>query len=204
MASAWSVRPTPDARVSMPLEWDEVADCDPAAFTLATAPARFAERGDAAAGIDSAAGSLDALLDLSASQEAAGLGDAPWPPHYKKQRDEPSRVAPSRRKASAPSTEHRGHRESTQPLITVAKAARKADALGRPGIRKRRRACTWTMSSSTRCAAARPTGLASGSICATFPTASARQKIRPNLTMIPGRRRRAADYGRAPKTRSSS
>ena len=73
VASAWSVRPTPDARVSMPLEWDEVADCDPAAFTLATAPARFAERGDASAGIDSAAGSLDALLELSASQEAAGL-----------------------------------------------------------------------------------------------------------------------------------
>ena len=129
VASAWSVRPTPDARVSMPLEWDEVADCDPAAFTLSTAPTRFAERGDASAGIDSAAESLDALLELSASQEAAGLGDAPWPPHYKKQRDEPPRVAPSRRKASGPSTERRGHRESTQPLITVAKAARKADAL---------------------------------------------------------------------------
>src|ERR1700757_4072685 len=129
VASAWSVRPTQDARVSMPLEWDEVADCDPAAFTLATAPARFAERGDASAGIDSAAGSLDALLEPSASQEAAGLGEAPWPPHYKKQRDEPPRVAPSRRKASGPSTERRGHRESTQPLITVAKAARKADAL---------------------------------------------------------------------------
>src|ERR1700740_2720894 len=126
VASAWSVRPTQDARVSMPLEWDEVADCDPAAFTLATAPARFAERGAASAGIDSAGGSLDAFLELSASQEAAGLGDAPWPPHYRKQNDEPPRVAPSRRK---PSTERRGHRESTQPLITVAKAARKADAL---------------------------------------------------------------------------
>ena len=126
VASAWSVRPTQDARVSMPLEWDEVADCDPAAFTLATAPARFAERGDASAGIDSAAGSLDALLELSASQEAAGLGDAPWPPHYKKQRDEPPRVAPSRRK---PSTERRGQRQSAQPLITVAKAAHKAEAL---------------------------------------------------------------------------
>ena len=77
-------RPTPDARVSIPLESDEVADCDPGAFTLATTPARFAERGNASAGIDSAAGSLDALLELSASQEAAGLGDAPWPPHYKK------------------------------------------------------------------------------------------------------------------------
>ena len=129
VASAWSVRPTPDARVSMPLEWDEVAHCDPAVFTLATAPARFAERGDASAGIDSAAQSLGALLELSASQEAAGLGDAPWPPHYKKQRDEPPRAAPSRRKASRPSTKRRGHRESTQPLITVAKAAHKADAL---------------------------------------------------------------------------
>ncbi len=105
VASAWSVRPTPDARVSMPLEWDEVAGCDPAAFTLATAPARFARRGDASAGIDVAAGSLDTLLELSAAQEAAGLGDAPWPPHYKKQRDEPPRVAPSRQKASAASRE---------------------------------------------------------------------------------------------------
>src|SRR5437667_1986792 len=85
VAAAWSVRPTPDARVSMPLGWDEVAGCDPAAFALTTAPARLAERGDAAAGIDEAAGSLDGLLELSASQEAAGLGDAPWPPHYRKQ-----------------------------------------------------------------------------------------------------------------------
>ena len=60
-----------------------------------------------------------------------------------------------------------------------------------------RRGCKWTMSSSTRCAAGRPTGLASGSICAMFPRASARQKTRPNLTIIPGPRRRAADYGRA-------
>src|SRR5438067_6981 len=77
VASAWSVRPTPDARVSMPLDWDEVATCDPTAFTLASGPARFAEHGDASAGIDAAAGSLDSLLALSASQDAAGLGDAP-------------------------------------------------------------------------------------------------------------------------------
>jgi len=134
VASAWSVRPTPDARVSMPLEWEEVADCDPAAFTLVTAPARLAERGDASAGIDAAPGSLDRLLELSAAQEAAGLGDAPWPPHYK-QRDEPPRVMPSRRKrvaaeegadASKPAS---GRRRSTQPLITVAKAQHKEDAL---------------------------------------------------------------------------
>src|SRR5947208_1017464 len=94
VASAWSVRPTRDARVSMPLAWEEVADCDPSAFTLVTAPARLAERGDASAGIDATAGSLAGLLELSAAQEAAGLGDAPWPPHYKKQDDEPPRVTP--------------------------------------------------------------------------------------------------------------
>jgi len=118
VASAWSVRPTPDARVSMPLDWDEVAGCDPAAFTMVTAPLRFSERGDASAGIDAAAGSLEPLLALSAAQEAAGLGDAPWPPHYRKRGDEPPRVAPSRRS-----------RRSTHPLITVAKAEHKADAL---------------------------------------------------------------------------
>ena len=120
VASAWSVRPTLDARVSMPLDWDEVPGCDPAAFTLVTAPARFTERGDAASGIEVATGSLDALLELSASQEAAGLRDAPWPPHYKKQGDEPPRVAPSRAKPAA-------RRPST--LITVARAADKAEAL---------------------------------------------------------------------------
>lgn len=129
VASAWSVRPTPDARVSMPLEWDEVADCDPAAFTLLTAPSRFAERGDAAAGIDAAAGSLDKLLKLSQAQEAAGLGDAPWPPHYKKQRGEPPRVAPSRRKAASAKEKRSGRRKSIHPLITVANAEHKSDAL---------------------------------------------------------------------------
>jgi DNA ligase D-like protein (predicted polymerase) len=135
VASAWSVRPTPDARVSMPLEWDEVAGCDPAGFTLITAPARMAERGDASAGIDAAAGSLDKLLELSAAQEAAGLGDAPWPPHYQKQRGEPPRVAPSRRKAASAGegpeggSGRSGRRRSTQPLITVAKAQHQEDAL---------------------------------------------------------------------------
>src|SRR5947209_3409376 len=129
VASAWSVRPTPDARVSMPLEWDEVAGCDPAAFTLVTSPARFAERGDTAAGIDAAAGSLDKLLELSAAHEAAGLGDAPWPPHFRKQRGEPPRVTPSRRKAAAAKEKGTGRRQSTQPLVTVAKAEHEKDAL---------------------------------------------------------------------------
>jgi len=128
VASAWSVRPTPDARVSMPLQWDEVTDCDPAAFTLVTAPARLAERGDAAAGIDAAAGSLARLLALSAAQEAAGLGDAPWPPHYKKQRGEPPRVAPGRRRAS-PQEHDGGRRRPIHPLITVAKAQHTEDAI---------------------------------------------------------------------------
>jgi DNA ligase D-like protein (predicted polymerase) len=121
VASAWSVRPTRDARVSMPLEWDEVALCDPAAFTLVTAPARLRERGDAASGMDAAVGSLDGLLELSAEQEAAGLGDAPWPPHYRKQSDEPPRVAPSRRKGA--------RRRSMHPLVTVANAQHKEDAM---------------------------------------------------------------------------
>ena len=138
VASAWSVRPTPDARVSMPLEWDEVPGCDPASFTLVTAPQRFAEHGDASAGIDEAAGSLDGLLKLSAEQEAAGLGDAPWPPQYKKAPGEPPRVQPSRRKADPPGgqvsnlTAERGgagRRRPKHPLITVAKAEHKDEAL---------------------------------------------------------------------------
>ena len=128
VASAWSVRPTPDARVSMPLDWNEVAGCDPAAFTLKTAPKRFAERGDPAAGMDEAAGSLENLLALSAEQEAQGLGDAPWPPHYKKQRGEPPRVMPSKRRTETAESST-GRRKSTQPLITVAKAKNKDDAL---------------------------------------------------------------------------
>ena len=125
VASAWSVRPTADARVSMPIEWDEVAACDPSRFTLATAPMRFAERGDASERIDASPGLLDRLLELSAQQEAEGLGDAPWPPHYKKGSDEPPRVAPSRKKTASPT----GRRRSTQPLITVAQAKHKEDAL---------------------------------------------------------------------------
>jgi DNA ligase D-like protein (predicted polymerase) len=117
VASAYSVRPRPDARVSAPLAWDEVADCDPADFTLATMPPRFAAIGDRHEGIDERPCSLEGLLDLSARQEAEGLGDAPWPPHYRKQPGEGPRVAPSRR------------RTPKVPLIEIGRARKKADAL---------------------------------------------------------------------------
>jgi bifunctional non-homologous end joining protein LigD len=102
VAAAYSVRPKPDARVSAPVSWEELATCDPADFTLATMPGRFAKIGDRHAAIDDHAGSLDSLLELSARQEREGLGDAPWPPHYEKQAGEPKRVQPS--KARAPKT----------------------------------------------------------------------------------------------------
>jgi DNA ligase D-like protein (predicted polymerase) len=117
IAGAYSVRPTPDARVSAPLTWEEVADSDPRDFTMATMPARFLARGDLHAGMDERAESLAALLDLAARHEREGLGDAPWPPHYQKQPGEPARVQPSRR------------RVPKYPLIEVARAERKADAL---------------------------------------------------------------------------
>jgi DNA ligase D-like protein (predicted polymerase) len=116
-AAAYSVRPTPDARVSAPLTWDEVDTCEPADITLATMPARYAKVGDRHAGIDAHAGTLDALLELSARHERDGLGDAPWPPQYKKQPGEPPRVQPSRRRA---------HR---LPVIEIGRAQRKEDAL---------------------------------------------------------------------------
>jgi len=117
VASAYSVRPRPDARVSTPLRWDEVVDVDAAAFTLRTVPERFARGGDPHDGIDDAAGSLEGLLELSARHETEGLGDAPWPPNYAKTADEPPRVAPSKR------------RMSTKPLIEIGRAAKQADAI---------------------------------------------------------------------------
>ncbi|MBS2035699.1 DNA polymerase domain-containing protein [bacterium] len=98
VASAYSLRPTPDARVSTPLHWDEVADVDPSAFTIDTVPERFARIGDPAESIDENPGSLDGLLELSRKDEAGGLGDAPWPPHFPKGDGEPTRVQPSRKK----------------------------------------------------------------------------------------------------------
>jgi bifunctional non-homologous end joining protein LigD len=96
VASAYSVRAVPDARVSCPLEWDEVADVDPAELRLDTVPARLREHGDPAAGIDEGPGRLESLLELAARDEREGLGDAPWPPHFRKQKNEPRRVQPSR------------------------------------------------------------------------------------------------------------
>ncbi len=135
VASAYSVRPTQDARVSAPLGWDELADCDPADFTLFTMPARFQRLGDLTSGIDEAPGSLEGLLEVSARHEAEGLGDAPWPPHYQKQAGEPPRVQPSRR-ARKPSS-GTGRRVPTMPLITVAKAKREQDA--RAGLERWKR-----------------------------------------------------------------
>ena len=126
VASAYSVRPTPDARVSAPVTWEELFECAPEDFTLRTMPARFATIGDRHAGIDGSPCSLDALLELSAEQEAAGLGDAPWPPHYAKQAGEPPRVQPSRRKGGPKPS---GRRVPTKPLIEIGRAARKEEAL---------------------------------------------------------------------------
>ena len=117
VASAYSVRPTPDARVSAPLTWDEIDSCDPADFTLATMPSRFAKLGDQHAAIDRHPCSLARLLELSERQEREGQGDAPWPPHFRKQPGEPARVQPSRR------------RTPKHPLVEIGRARRKDDAL---------------------------------------------------------------------------
>jgi len=117
IASAYSVRPKPDARVSAPLAWSEVPDCEPEDFNLKTMPDRFREVGDRHAGIDRHPGSIDALLELSKRHEKEGMGDAPWPPQYKKQAGEPPRVQPSRK------------RTSKHPLIEIGRAIKKEDAL---------------------------------------------------------------------------
>jgi DNA ligase D-like protein (predicted polymerase) len=120
--SAYSVRPTPDARVSTPLRWDEVAACDPADFTLSTVPERFRTLGDPHAGIEATRGSLERLLELALADEAAGLGDAPWPPHFRKMPNESARVAPSRAKRP-------GTKRERMPLVTVANSPNKEAAL---------------------------------------------------------------------------
>ncbi len=165
VASAYSIRPLPDARVSMPLRWEQVADVNAADYTLATVPAIYTRDGDAHAGIDDAVGSLVALLELSERHEREGLGgDAPWPPNYRKQDSEPPRVQPSRQRRATGdyntpeaeaarekarsamekrfermaaegragygrATSPTGRRVSTKPLVEIARAAKKDDAL---------------------------------------------------------------------------
>jgi bifunctional non-homologous end joining protein LigD len=116
VSSAYSVRPKPDARVSAPVSWAELDECDPADFTLWTVPRRLLSIGDPHAGIDDRPESLERLLELSARHEAEGEGDAPWPPHYRKAAGEPKRAPPSA-----------GRKKS--PLIEVARADREADAV---------------------------------------------------------------------------
>jgi bifunctional non-homologous end joining protein LigD len=126
VASAYSVRPRPDARVSAPVTWDELGECQPGDFTLRSMPARLAAIGDRHAKIDERSCSLEPLLELSARQEAEGLGDAPWPPHYAKQAGEPARVAPSRQKRERTPG---GRRVSTKPLLEIGRAQKREDAL---------------------------------------------------------------------------
>ena len=121
--SAYSVRPLPDARVSTPLHWSEVPDCEPSDFTVLTIPKRFAEIGDPHADMDDAPGSLENLLELAAKDEAAGLGDAPWPPHFRKMEGEAPRVAPSRARSSAKPPRPK------MPLLVIAHSPDKEAAL---------------------------------------------------------------------------
>src|SRR5262245_10993224 len=152
VASAYSARPTRDARVSAPLTWEEVADCEPEAFTIDTVPERFARSGDPWAEIDQAPCSIEPLLELAAPDEAAGLGDAPWPPHFDKQAGEAPRVQPSRRRTNAGSTVREGavpppapgkatgptgRRRTTVPLLEIARAATEAEA--RQGLERWRK-----------------------------------------------------------------
>jgi bifunctional non-homologous end joining protein LigD len=162
VASAYSLRPVPDVRASAPLAWAEVPSCDPAEYTIATMPERFARIGDPWAEMDEAAGSLDGLLELAARDEAAGLPDAPWPPHYDKQTGEAPRVQPSKRRTGSgtagagsgtPGTgagavgakSPTGRRQSTMPLIEVARAETKNEAMAGLERWKARHADVWPL-----------------------------------------------------------
>ena len=141
--SAYSVRPLPDARVSTPLHWHEVAECDPADFNVFTVPKRFAELGDPHSGMDDAPGSLEQLLELADQDEAAGLGDAPWPPHFRKTAGEAPRVAPSRARSTSSKSELSSDKSPTSksvrtpakkgrvrmPLLVIANSPKKEAAL---------------------------------------------------------------------------
>ena len=126
--SAYSVRPLPDARVSAPLHWNEVPECDPADFTMFTMPERFAKIGNPHADMDTEPGSLENLLELAYKDQAAGLADAPWPPHFRKMESEGPRVAPSRAKSARAKSAVKKPRVKI-PLITVSNSPDKAAAL---------------------------------------------------------------------------
>ena len=158
IASAYSVRPTADARVSTPLEWHEVPDCKPEAYTMETLPERLTEVGDPWEGIDAASGSLAPLLELAAQHEAAGFADAPWPPHFAKQAGEPPRAQPSKRRAGERSAESvgivpppapgkasgpTGRRRTTMPLVEIARAATEPEAIQGLERWKMRHADVW-------------------------------------------------------------
>jgi DNA ligase D-like protein (predicted polymerase) len=186
VAGAYSVRPKPDARVSAPLTWDEIDACDPADFTIATMPGRFATIGDRHAGIDEQPCSLGTLLELSARHERDGLADAPWPPHYRKQANEPARVQPSRR------------RVPNHPLIEIARARRKEDALA--GLER------WRARHPDAAAHLEPADVLVDAMRGRFATWT---RIRINLQHVPVDLRPAQepldpDEGLAPKTFSSS
>ena len=126
--SAYSVRPLPDARVSAPLLWPEVGECEPGDFTVLTMPGRFAETGDPHSAMDEAAGSLDGLLELAAADETAGLGDAPWPPHFRKMEGEAPRVAPSRARSTGSKAATKQTRVK-MPLLVIANSPSEAAAM---------------------------------------------------------------------------
>jgi bifunctional non-homologous end joining protein LigD len=128
-ASAYSVRPLPDARVSAPLDWDEVEACNPADFTVHTMPERFAAVGNRHAGMNDSAGSLDGLLEMAERDEREGLGDAPWPPHFRKMEGEAPRVMPSKARTGAARPNVKKPGREKMPLIVVANSQSKDDAL---------------------------------------------------------------------------
>ncbi len=154
VASAYSVRPLPDARVSTPLRWDEVEGCDPAAFTIDTVPGRFAGLGDPSEEIDEAVGSLEGLLELSVEHEAAGFGDAPWPPNFAKQPGEPRRVQPSKRRKDVEAARSPGPPPRPRRW--------KAWSGGKRATRTCGPTWSWPMSWWIRCEAETPPGPGSG------------------------------------------
>jgi len=180
IASAYSVRPRPDARVSAPLAWNEVGDCQPEDFNLATMPARFREIGDRHAEMDSHPCSIERLLELSAQHEREGQGDAPWPPQYAKQPGEPARVQPSRKRT----TKH--------PLIEIGRAVKKEDALA--GLER------WRARHPEAAAHLEPSDVLIDAMRGRFATWT---RIRVNLQHVPDRLRpvqEALDPDDAPKS----